>query len=296
MAILDRGTVDAVGAQERAAALATRSIKKQAKVQGLRLAIACMDLTTLEGSDTDGRVAQLCAKAMTPEPGDQSIPHVAAVCVYPNRVPIARAALHGSGVKIASVATSFPSGQSGLDVKLRETEEAVEAGADEIDMVIDRSAFLAGDLAAVAREIVAVRKASAGKTLKVILETGELGTLDAVRRASLVAMRSGADFIKTSTGKIPQAATLPTALVMLDAIADFEAMTGRLVGLKVAGGVRTAKQSLQYLVLVRETVGERWLQPALFRIGASSLLNDVLMQLAKERTGSYQSEDYFSKD
>ena len=296
MALLDRVTVDAVGAEERAAALAKRSIKKHSKIAGLQLAIACMDLTTLEGMDTDARVAQMCRKAITPEPGDDAIPSVAAVCVYPNRVAAAKAAVRGSRVRVASVATAFPSGQAPLDIKLRETREAVDAGADEIDMVIDRGAFLAGRHTQVAREIAAVKEACGDAELKVILETGELATYDNVRRASMLAMHAGADFIKTSTGKITPAATLPVALVMLEAVRDFESLTGRMTGVKVAGGIRTAKQALQYLVIVKETVGDAWLSPALFRIGASSLLNDVLMQIKKERTGSYQSEDYFSKD
>jgi deoxyribose-phosphate aldolase len=296
MTILDRVTVDAVGLEERAAALASRSIKKRAKVEGLLLAIACTDLTTLEGMDTDGRVTQLCRKAVSPEPGDPTIPSVAAVCVYSSKVSAAKTALRGSSVKVASVATAFPSGQAPLEIKLRETELAVAAGADEIDMVIDRGAFLAGLRAQVAGEIVAVKTACGGALLKVILETGELATYDNIRRASMLAMQAGADFIKTSTGKVAPAATLPTALVMLEAVRDFCQLTGRMVGVKVAGGVRTAKQALQYLVIVKETVGDTWLQPSLFRIGASSLLNDMLMQLAKERTGSYQSEDYFSKD
>jgi deoxyribose-phosphate aldolase len=296
MAILDRVTVDAVGLEERAASLAARSIKKGAKVNGLRLAIACTDLTTLEGMDTDARVAQLCQKAITPDPGDPSLPSVAAVCVYPNRVPAAKAALRRSAVRVASVATAFPSGQAPLDIKIRETEEAVASGADEIDMVIDRGAFLAGRRAQVAGEIAAVKAACGSATLKVILETGELATYDNVRRASMLAMQAGADFIKTSTGKIAPAATLPVALVMLETIRDFHSLTGRMVGLKVAGGIRAAKQALQYLVLVKETVGDAWLGPTMFRIGASSLLNDILLQLTKERTGSYQSEDYFSKD
>jgi deoxyribose-phosphate aldolase len=296
MAILDRVTVDAVGLEERAASLATRSIKKAAKVSGLRLAIACTDLTTLEGADTDARVAQLCQKAIMPDPADPSLPSVAAVCVYPNRVPAAKAALRRSAVRVASVATAFPSGQAPLDIKIRETEEAVAAGADEIDMVIDRGAFLAGRRAQVAGEIAAIKAACGGATLKVILETGELATYDNVRRASMLAMQAGADFIKTSTGKIAPAATLPVALVMLETIRDFQSLTNRMVGLKVAGGIRTAKQALQYLVLVKETVGDAWLDPNMFRIGASSLLNDILFQLTKERTGNYQSEDYFSKD
>lgn len=296
MAILDRVTVDAVGVEERAAVLASRSIKRTAKVEGLRLAIACTDLTTLEGMDTDWRVAQLCRKAVTPEPGDATIPSVAAVCVYSSKIAAAKTALLGSAVKVASVATAFPSGQAPLEIKLRETVLAVASGADEIDMVIDRGAFLAGHRTQVAGEITAVKDACGSASLKVILETGELATYDNVRRASLLAMQAGADFIKTSTGKVTPAATLPVALVMLEAVRDFHALTGRMVGVKVAGGVRTAKQALQYLVIVKETVGDAWLQPSLFRIGASSLLNDMLMQLAKERTGNYQSEDYFSKD
>lgn len=288
--------VDAVGLEERAAQLSTRSIKKQAKVVGLRLAIACMDLTTLEGKDTPGRVLQLCRKAVTPDVSDPSVPSVAAVCIYPNLVAPAARALRDSNVRVASVATAFPSGLAPLDVKLQEAREAVQAGAHEIDMVIDRGAFLAGRYAEVANEIAAVKEASRPALLKVILETGELVTYDNVRRASWLAMEAGADFIKTSTGKINPAATLPVALTMLEAARDFENRTGRAVGVKVAGGVRTAKQALQYLVLVKETRGDAYLDAQFFRIGASSLLNDVLMQLAKEREGVYQSEDYFTKD
>lgn len=288
--------VDAVGLEERAAQLGTRSIKKQSKVIGLRLAIGCMDLTSLEGKDTPGRVMQLCRKAITPDVDDLSVPPVAAVCVYPNLVSAAARALRGSNVKVASVATAFPSGLAPLDVKLQEAREAVAAGADEIDMVIDRSAFLAGRYADVAAEIAAVKDACQPALLKVILETGELGTYDSVRRASWLAMDAGADFIKTSTGKINPAATLPVALTMLEAARDFERRTGRAVGVKVAGGVRTAKQALQFLVLVKETRGDAYLDSQYFRIGASSLLNDILMQLAKERSGAYQSEDYFTKD
>jgi deoxyribose-phosphate aldolase len=289
-------TVDAVGLEERAAALATRSIKKQSKVVGLQLAIACMDLTTLEGKDTDARVGQLCRKAMVPDPNDLTLPSVAAVCVYPNFVKAAKRALAGSHVKVASVATSFPSGQSDLELKVEEARAAVVDGADEVDMVIDRGAYLAGRYREVADEIVAVREATRPAALKVILETGELATYDNVRRASWLAMEAGADFIKTSTGKIQPAATLPVALAMLEAVRDYEQRQGRTVGVKVAGGVRIAKQALQYLVLVKETMGEDYLTPDFFRIGASSLLNDVLMQLTKERTGAYQSEDYFTKD
>ncbi|MBV8163191.1 MAG: deoxyribose-phosphate aldolase [Candidatus Eremiobacteraeota bacterium] len=288
--------VDAVGLEERAAVLATRSIKRDAKVAGLRLAIGCMDLTTLEGKDTPERVNQLCRKAQEPDPADPLVPPVAAVCVYPNLVTSAKAALQGSPVQVASVATAFPSGQSPLRAKLEEVHAALEAGADEIDMVIDRGAFLAGRYHEVAAEIAAVRATCSNAVLKVILETGELGTYDAVRRASWIAMEAGADFIKTSTGKIAPAATLPVALEMLLAARDFEQMTGRVVGVKVAGGIRTAKQALQYLVLVKETRGEARLHPRFFRIGASSLIDDALMQLAKERTGAYQALEYFPKD
>jgi len=288
--------VDAVGLEERAAVLATRSIKRDAKVAGLRLALAWLDLTTLEGKDTPERVAQLCRKARRPDILDPSVPPVAAVCVYPNLVASAKAALEGSPVQVASVATAFPSGQSPLRVKVEEVRAALEAGADEIDMVIDRGAFLAGRYREVAAEVAAVRAACGDALLKVILETGELGSYDAVRRASWIAMEAGADFIKTSTGKVAPAATFPVALEMLLAARDFEEMTRRAVGVKVAGGIRTAKQALQYLVLVKETRGEARLHPRFFRIGASSLIDDALMQLAKERTGAYQAPEYFPKD
>ena len=294
--LLSRFAVDQVGAEERAAALAKRSIKKDSKVAALRLAVAVMDLTTLEGADTVGKVEALCSKARRPDPGDPEVPPVAAVCVYPSLVATARRALAGSGVKVASVATAFPSGQASLAVRLGDVAEAVEAGADEIDMVINRGAFLAGRHQEVFEEIVVVKEACGTARLKVILETGELGTLDNVRRASVLAMAAGADFIKTSTGKIQPAATLPVALVMLEAIRDFHDRTGRMVGMKPAGGVRTAKQAIQHLVVVNETLGPDWLTPEWFRLGASSLLNDCLMQLAKERTGRYQSGDYFTKD
>src|SRR5215208_4867897 len=290
------GSVDAVALEERAATLAKRSIKKESKLQAFELAVRMMDLTTLEGADTPGKVAALCSKALRPDPVDRSIPSVAAVCVYPNLVPVAAARLRGSSVKVASVATAFPSGQSPLSVKLADVHEAVELGADEIDMVIDRGAFLYGRYAKVYDEIVRVKEACGGTHLKVILETGELGTYDNVRRASLLAMAGGADFIKTSTGKVSPAATLPTALCMLEAIRDVHDETGRVVGFKPAGGVRTAKQAIQHLVLVHETVGPDWLSPDRYRIGASSLLNDVLMQIAKQRTGVYQGKDYFTVD
>jgi deoxyribose-phosphate aldolase len=290
------GSIDAVALEERAEQLAKRSIKKDAKVFALELAVRTMDLTTLEGSDTPGKVRALCAKAIHPDPADASVPSCAAVCVYPNLVPTAVERLRGSGVRVASVATAFPSGQSPLDVKLREVREVVEMGADDVDMVIDRGAFLAGRYAAVYDEIVRVKEACGPAHLKVILETGELGTYDNVRRASLLAMAAGADFIKTSTGKLSSAATLPVALCMLEAIRDVYEETGRRVGMKPAGGVRQAKQAIQHLVLVHETLGVEWLTPDLYRIGASSLLNDVLMQLRKERTGRYQGQDYFTLD
>ncbi len=288
--------VDAVGVEERVASLGRRSIKKASKVWALELAIRMMDLTTLEGKDTPGKVRALCAKAIRPQPGDPSIPSVAAICVYPRLVADAKHALRGSTVKVASVATAFPSGQSFLDIKLAETRAAVEAGADEIDMVIDRGAFHAGDYGTVFEEIVAVKEACGPAHLKVILETGELGTFDNVRRASVLAMAAGADFIKTSTGKITPAATLPVTLVMLEAIRDFGRVTGRTIGMKPAGGIRTAKEAITYLVVLYETLGPRWMTPDLFRFGASSLLNDVLMQLAKERTGAYQRPDHFTID
>jgi deoxyribose-phosphate aldolase len=294
--MLARGAVDQVGVEERAASLAKRSIKKQSKVAALRLAVSMMDLTTLEGSDTPGKVEALCSKARRPDPSDPEVPPVAAVCVYPSLVAVAKHALTGSGVRVASVATAFPSGQASMAVRLADVADAVEAGADEVDMVINRGAFLAGRYREVFEEILMVKESCGAARLKVILETGELGTYDHVRRASMLAMAAGADFIKTSTGKVQPAATLPVTLVMLEAIRDFHDRTGRMVGMKPAGGVRTAKQSVQYLVLVNETLGPDWLTPEWFRIGASSLLNDCLMQLAKERTGRYQSPDYFTID
>jgi len=290
------GSVDQVAVEERAATLGKRSIKREAKLWALDLAIRTIDLTTLEGADTPGKVAALCSKAMRPDPVDPSIPSVAAVCVYPNLVPVAVERLRGSSVKVASVATAFPSGQAPLDVKLAEVRDVVEMGADEVDMVIDRGAFLSGRYAKVYDEIVRVKEASGDAHLKVILETGELGTYDNVRRASLLAMAAGADFIKTSTGKLPSAATLPVALVMLEAIRDVFEETGRMVGMKPAGAIRNAKQAVQHLVLVHETLGPDWLTPDLYRLGASSLLNDVLLQIRKEKTGAYQSPDYFTVD
>jgi len=289
-------SVDQVGAEERAAELARRSIKKQSKLWALDLAIRCMDLTTLEGSDTPGKAAALCAKAVRPKPGDETIPSVAAVCVYPALVAQCATYVRGTGVKVASVATAFPAGQSFTDVKLAETREAVAAGADEVDMVIDRAAFLSGDHEKIYKEIGAVKEAAGKAHLKVILETGELGTYDNVRRASILAMAAGADFIKTSTGKVQPAATLPVSLVMMEAIRDFHHETGRAVGFKPAGGIRTSRQAIAYLVVLWETLGQEWMTPDRFRLGASSLLNDVLMQIDKERSGAYQAEDYFTKD
>src|SRR3954447_6176677 len=290
------GAIDQVGVEERAAALAKRSIKKDAKLWALELAVRCCDLTTLEGQDTPGKVAALCSKAIRPDPGDPNVPSVAAVCVYPNLVPVAVERLRGTGGKVASVATAFPSGPSPPDVKLPDVHDAVAMGADEIDMVIDRGAFLSGRYALVYDEIVQVKEACGEAHLKVILETAELGTYDNVRRASLLAMAAGADFIKTSTGKLPTAATLPVQLVMLEAIRDVYEETGRRVGMKAAGGIRASKNAIQYLVQVYETLGPEWLTPDLYRLGASSLLNDILMQMRKEKTGIYQSKDYFTND
>src|SRR6266480_2340000 len=289
-------SVDQVGADERAASLAKRSIKQSSKLWALDLAVRCMDLTTLEGADTPGKVAAMFAKAVRPKPGDATVPSVAAVCVYPLRIADCVQALRGSQVRIASVATAFPSGQSFTSIKVAETEQAVQAGAHEIDMVIDRGAFLSGDYQRVYDEIVAVKEACGAAHLKVILETGELGNYDAVRRASILAMAAGADFIKTSTGKVQPAATLPVALVMMEAIRDFVRETGRPVGFKAAGGIRTSKQAIAYLVITYETLGVEWLTPERLRLGASTLLNDVLMQIDKERSGAYQSADYFTVD
>lgn len=288
--------VDQVGVEERAASLAKRSIKRESKLWGLDLAIRMVDLTTLEGKDTPGKIRALAGKARRPDPTDPTIPSVAALCVYPNMIATAKAALAGSSVKVASVATYFPSGQAPLAVKLEDVRQAVAAGADEIDMVIDRGAFLAGHYAQVFDEIVAVKQATGDHHLKVILETGELETYDNVRRASVLAMAAGADFIKTSTGKVQPASTLPVTLVMLEAIRDFHAQTGRAVGMKPAGGIRTAKEAIAYLTVLYETLGPDWMTPDRFRFGASTLLNDLLMQIRKERTGRYSGGDYFTLD
>lgn len=288
--------VDQVGVDERVASLAKRSLKKGAKVAGLKLAIRMMDLTTLEGKDTAGKVRALCNKAMRPLDSDPSLGPCAAICVYPNMVSIAKAALGDSGVLVASVATAFPSGLSPIEVKLEDVRRAVDFGADEIDMVIDRGAMLSGDYSKVFDEIARTKDACGAAHLKVILETGELGSYDMVRKASEIGIAAGGDFIKTSTGKVQPAATLGVTLVMLETIRDHFYATGRRIGMKPAGGVRTAKQALQYLVVVKETLGDAWLDPTMFRFGASALLNDVLMQLEKERTGNYQAAEDFSKD
>jgi deoxyribose-phosphate aldolase len=293
--------VDQVGAEGRAAALGTRSIKTTAKAYAIDLAIRMVDLTTLEGSDTPGKVRALCGKAIHPDPADQSCPSTAAVCVYPDMVPIAREALGSSGVHIASVATAFPSGRAALDVKLADVKDAVVAGAHEIDMVIDRGAFLSGRYLDVYDEIVAVKATCArpgaeDAHLKVIFETGELQTYDNVRRVSWLAMLAGADFIKTSTGKIQPAATLPVTLVMLEAVRDYRDVTGVTIGVKPAGGIRSSKDAIKYLVMVNEVAGPDWLSPDLFRFGASTLLNDLLMQRTKLTTGRYSGPDYFTLD
>lgn len=288
--------IDAVGVEEKIARMTKRSIKNESKLQALKLAISMMDLTTLEAKDTPGKVRQLCAKAIRPHESMPDIPSVAAVCVYPNLVRVAKEALGNSGVKVAAVATAFPSGMSTRKVKIEETKYAVNEGADEIDMVISRGHFLAGEYNYVSDEIAAVKEACGNAHLKVILETGELSTLDNVRLASDIAMYAGADFIKTSTGKVQPAATLPVTLVMFEAIRDFYYKEGKMIGMKPAGGISTAKLAIQYLVVLRETLGEAWMNADYFRFGASSLANDVLMQIAKLQTGVYQGGDYFSKD
>ena len=287
--------VDEVGAQARAATLGTRSIKNDAKAWAIDTAIGMVDLTTLEGMDTPGKVRALCSKALRPDPTDPTTPSVAAVCVYGDLAAVARSVV-GDAVHVAAVATAFPSGRASLDVKLADTKDAVSAGADEIDMVIDRGAFLSGDYALVFDEIVAVKEACGDAHLKVILETGELRTLDNVRRASWLAMLAGADFIKTSTGKISPAATPPVTLVMLEAVRDYHDATGHLIGVKAAGGIRTSKDAIKYLVLVNETVGDTWLTPDLFRFGASTLLNDLLLQRQRLATGHYSGPDYVTID
>lgn len=287
---------DTLGVLERVDRFCKRSIKKSSKVEGLKLALSMIDLTTLEGKDTPGKVKQLCYKAIHPHDQLEGIPKVAAVCVYPTYVSLAKKELEGTGISVASVATAFPSGQSSLKTKLSDTRFAVEEGADEIDMVISRGEFLAGNYEFVFDEIAAIKEACANAHLKVILETGELDTLDNVRKASELAMHAGADFIKTSTGKIQPAATLSVTYVMLDAIRDFYTKTGKMIGMKPAGGISNSKIALQYLVMLNEVLGEKWMNKNYFRFGASSLANDILMQLVKAETGRYQSSNYFSKD
>lgn len=289
-------SVDQVGIIDRINRITSRSIKKEAKIQGLKMALNMIDLTTLEGSDTEKKVIHLCNKAQHLHDAYPDLPTVAAVCVYPNFVKTAKAQLKGSRINVASVATAFPSGQSSLEIKLLDTKIAVDAGAEEVDMVISRGKFHEGDYNFVFDEIAAIKEACGSSRLKVILETGELGTFDKVRKASDIAMQAGADFIKTSTGKISPAATLPVTLVMLEAIKDYYYKTGIQVGMKPAGGISNSKLALQYLMLVKETLGADWLNNKWFRFGASSLANDVLMQLVKQQTGIYQSKDYFSKD
>lgn len=289
-------TIDLVGVEERIAKFNSRSIKKESKFEALKLAMSMMDLTTLDAKDTPGKVRQLCQKAKLPYSLMPELPQVAAVCVYPNMVRVAKKALNGSRIHVAAVSTAFPSGMSSTKMKLDETRWAVQEGADEIDMVISRGRFLMGDYRFVFDEIASVKDACGDAHLKVILETGELGTLDHVRKASDLAIAAGADFIKTSTGKVQPAATLPVTLVMLEAIRDHFYRTGQKIGMKPAGGIQTAKQALQYLVMIKETLGEDWLNPDLFRFGASVLANDLLRQIVKEKTGRYQSFDYFSKD
>ena len=288
--------VDQVGVERRTAQLATRSIKRDSKRQALDLAVRMIDLTTLEGADTPGKVRSLCAKAVRPDPAHPEVPSVAAVCVYPDLVATAVTALAGSGVHVASVATAFPSGRSSLDVKLADTRAAVADGADEIDMVIDRGAFLSGRYGQVFEEIVAIKEACGDAHLKVILETGELATYDNVRRASWLALAAGGDFIKTSTGKVSPASTLPVTMIMLEAVRDHAQLTGELRGVKSAGGIRTAKDAIRYLVLVHEVAGAAWLHPDRFRFGASSLLNDVLMQVRTQASGTYWTADRVTLD
>ena len=288
--------VDETGVKERAAAIAGRSVKKESKVAAIKMAVSMIDLTTLEGKDSAGKVHAMCQKAKFPLEGAPEIPHVAAVCVYPNLIRTAKSALEGSGVKVASVATSFPSGQSPMKLKVEEVRKVVQMGADEVDMVISRGEFLEGNYDYTFKEVQAIKEACGEAHLKVILETGELETFDNVRRASMISMLAGADFIKTSTGKVQPAATLPVTLVMLEAIRDFYNETGRIVGMKPAGGIKTTKDAISYLCLVKETLGDMWLTPDLFRMGASSLLNDLLMQYRKEQSGVYQSAEYFTND
>jgi len=289
-------SIDQLGVEERIARFNTRSIKKASKVQGLKLALSMIDLTTLEGKDTQGKVKQLCYKAQHIADNLTQLPSVAAICVYPNHVKTAKKSLINSTIKVASVATAFPSGNSSLKIKLADTRMAVDHGADEVDMVISRGQFLEGNYGYVSDEIATIKEACGSARLKVILETGELSTLENVRKASEIAILAGADFIKTSTGKISPAATMPVTYVMLQTIRDYYDATGKMVGMKPAGGISTAKIALQYLVMLYETLGDAWMTNEWFRFGASSLANDIVMQLAKEEMGVYYSADYISKD
>jgi len=291
-----RIAIEAVGVAERVKRFQTRGIKKASMLESLTLALSMVDLTTLEGADTPGKVRQLCRKGLLPDPSDPSLPRVAAICVYPSMVPVAREILRGSGVELASVATAFPSGQYPLELRVADVKACVESGATEIDMVINRGAFLSGRHEEVVNEIRLFKEACGTAHLKVILETGELGNLENVRLASDLAMGAGADFIKTSTGKVSPAATMEVTLVMLEAIRDYFWKTGKKIGMKPAGGIRTAKQACQYLVMVRETLGPEWLTPRLFRFGASSLANDILMQIRKLKQGVYSHPDDMTRD
>jgi deoxyribose-phosphate aldolase len=288
--------IDQSGLEDRVRRFQSRSVKGEAKITALHLALSMIDLTTLEGKDTEGKITQLCHKALFPCPDLPDLPCVAAVCVYPNHVAQAKKQLSLTSVKIASVATAFPSGNSDRNQKLQEVRLAIDAGADEVDMVISRGKFLQGEYTFVEDEIAAVKAACGESRLKVILETGEIGPLEKIRLAADIAMAAGADFIKTSTGKIQPAATLPVTLVMLDAIADYHRKSGRMVGMKPAGGISTAKTSLHYLVMLQETLGGAWMQPDWFRFGASSLVNDIVLQLLKQSQGAYASKDYISID
>lgn len=294
--ILYAHPIDQIGAQERVSRLFSRSIKNDSKVQALHLALSMIDLTTLEGKDSPGKVKQLCYKASHLHDSFPNLPNVAAICVYPTMVPVAKKALVGTGINIASVATAFPSGMVDIKAKLDEVKLVVESGANEVDMVISRGKFLGGEYQYVYDEIAQVKECCGEVHLKVILETGELITLDNVRLASDIAMEAGADFIKTSTGKVSPAATPSVVLTMLEAIRDYKGKTGKKIGMKPAGGISTAKQAIQFLVMIKETLGNDWLSPKLFRFGASSLANDLLMQIVKQSTGFYQSRDYFSID
>jgi deoxyribose-phosphate aldolase len=291
-----RLSVDETGVKERASSLAGRSIKNESKLQAIKMAVSMIDLTTLEGKDSKGKVHAMCRKAVKPLENDDFVPHVAAVCVYPSMIKYAKEIVSGTGVKVASVASSFPAGQSPLKIRLDEVKKAVSEGADEVDMVISRGEFLSGKYEYTFKEISNIKQACGDVHLKVILETGELETYDNVRKASFIAMMAGADFIKTSTGKVQPAATLPVTLVMLEAIRDFYWKTGKIIGMKPAGGIRNTKEAISYLVLVKETLDDKWLTPDLFRFGASSLLNDLLMQYKKQKSGVYQSPVYFTND